>query len=500
MTRRPRATPWHATIAAAACLALTAFAALPANAAEDEPLDRPVPEVQSSDTAADDPLAPRSRNLGVSAAAAAAELSATAGSQELAPLAAATGSISGTVTKMTGAKTTAPLAGAIVSVHPYDPSSDTLPPAVATATSGSTGAYTVRELPAGQYLALFRDPAKGTKLLPDFWKNAAYASSATPITVSDGQAATGIDEMLAPLLSGYIAGADRYETSAAIAEDFPAGVGCVYLASGANFPDALSAAPAAATCGGPLLLVQPTALPAKIATQLARLKPAEVFIAGGTGAVSANVENAVKSRVPAANITRLAGADRYGTSRAIVDAAFGTSQYIWIATGVDFPDALAASNAAAAYREPVLIVPGRAAKVDAETLRTVAKRQPDAVVIAGGTGAVSTGIENQLWWDYGKLRLAGKDRYATSMAINNWAWNTPGSSSVYAFVTNGTKFPDALSGAALAGGRYGAPMYTVPPNCVPNVVQQHISDLRVYEAYLIGYFSKISFAEPLKRC
>ncbi|MFK4731090.1 cell wall-binding repeat-containing protein [Agromyces mediolanus] len=500
MTRRPRATPWRATLAAAACLALTAFGALPANAAEDEPLGRPVPTAEAPSSDAGDPLAPRTRDLGVSAAAAAAELSATAGTQDLAPIAAATGSISGTVTKMTGAKTKAPLAGAVVSVHPYQPSSDTLPPAVATATSAANGTYTVTGVPAGQYLALFRDPAKGTKLLPDFWRNAAYATSATPITVSDGQTATGIDEMLAPLLSGYIAGADRYETSAAIAEDFPVGVDCVYLASGANFPDALSAAPAAATCGGPLLLVQPTALPAKIAAQLTRLKPAKVFIAGGTGAVSAKVEQAVKARVPSASIKRLAGKDRYGTSRAIVDTAFGTSQYVWIATGVDFPDALAASNAAAAYREPVLIVPGRAAKVDAATMQTVANRQPDAVVIAGGTGAVSTGIENQLWWDYGKLRLSGKDRYGTSMAINDWAWNTPGSSSVYAFITNGTKFPDALSGAALAGGRYGAPMYTVPPNCVPNTVQQHISELRVYEAYLIGYFSKISFAEPLKRC
>ena len=166
-----------------------------------------------------------------------------------------------------------------------------------------------------------------------------------------------------------------------------------------------------------------------------------------------------------------------------------------------FPDALAASNAAAAYREPVLIVPGTSSSLNAATMTTIANRHPAAVAIAGGTGVVSTGIENQLWAKYGKVRLAGLDRYATSLAVNRFAWDLDAdASSVFAFVTNGTKFPDALSGAALAGGLAGAPMYTVPPTCVPDAVQQHITALGVYEAYLLGYFSQISFNEPLKRC
>ncbi|MBM7504145.1 cell wall-binding repeat-containing protein [Agromyces aurantiacus] len=414
---------------------------------------------------------------------------------------AGTGSISGLVEELVDYNASAPLDGATVTAHTYDPATDTLSAPIASATSSVDGTYVITGLAAGDYLLLVRDATAGSKLLPEFYANQVYAAYATAVTVADGQAVAGIDEVLAPMLSDYIAGASRYETSAAIAAEFPADAKCVYVASGANFPDALSAAPAAATCGGPLLLVQPTSVPSVIADELVRLNPTKIYIAGGTGAVSSGVQSALAQLVPGASVVRLAGADRYATSRAIVNAAFGATDFVWIATGVNFPDALAASNAAAAYREPVLIVPGSASSLDSATMTTIANRSPMAVAIAGGTGVVSTGIENQLWSLYGKIRLAGADRYGTSVAINSWAWSVPdGSSSVFAFVTNGTKFPDALSGAALAGGLAYAPMYTVPPTCVPDAVQQHIADLGVYETYLLGYFSEISFEEPLKHC
>ncbi len=512
MTRTPHGAPWRVAASAAAACALlfagttTAFADEPPPASPTIPVEsRHVPAAAAQPSAeqragtAADPTTPRNRSLGMSAADAAAEI----GDDAVARITAGTGSISGTITKLIDYKADAPLSGATVTAHTYDgPPTDVLSPALATATSGADGSYTLTGLSTGSYVVLVKHTASGSKLLPDFYPNAAYASQAEAVQVTDGQDTPSIDELLAPLLSGYVAGASRYETSAAIAAEFQANVDCVYLASGANFPDALSAAPAAATCGGPLLLVEPNAVPAAIAAQLARLNPSSIHIAGGTGAVSNAVQTKVSQLVPGAAVSRLAGADRYATSRAIVGKAFGTSEFVWIATGANFPDALSASNAAAAYGEPVLIVPGTAKSLDKATMATIAARNPAAVAIAGGTGVVSTGIENQLWNLYGKIRLQGADRYGTSLAINKFAWDVPEghSTSVYAFLTNGTKFPDALSGAAMAGGRYSAPMYAVPPACVPDAVQQHIKALKVYEAYLLGYFSKISFAEPLKRC
>ena len=504
MSRSPSATPWRTALALAACVAVTVISATPAHASSSDGAEGPghVPPASApSVPSASDPLAPRGLTLGVSATTASAEL----GDDVVARLAVGTGSISGVVDQLVDYAVSVPLQGATITAHTYDSGNNTLSGPLATATSASDGTYTLTGLNTGSYVVLVQDQASGSELLPDFYPNAAYASQADAVVVTDGQNSAGIDEVLAPLLSDYIAGASRYETSAAIAAGFPENVDCVYLASGADFPDALSAAPAAATCGGPLLLVAPTAVPSAIEAELGRLSPANILIAGGTGAVSAGVESAVKQIVADAVVQRLAGSDRFATSRAIVDHAFGetggSGGFAWIATGMNFPDALSASNEAAAYGEPVLIVPGTAPSLDGATMTTIAGLEPDAVLIAGGTGVVSTSIQAQLAQQYATDRLAGADRYATSLVINEFNWSTPdGATSVYAFVTNGTNFPDALSGAALAGGRWGAPLYAVPPTCVPDSVQQHIAALHVYETYLLGYFSEISFDEPLKHC
>lgn len=509
MSRIPGGAPWRIALAITACLAFTAIGTAPAHAADlgDDHLP-PNPQPTSSEqqaTGTDDPSAPRGRTLGISAA----DVAAGSGQESVARLAAGTGSISGTVTELTDfGPITRPLVGANVTALSYNAATSEYD-VVGYADSTANGQYTISGLAAGQYLVHFSvgqgggNPLDNERaLLPEFWEDAAYAEWASEVTVTDGADTANVDEMLEPMLSSYIAGASRYETSAAIASYFEADVDCVYVASGMNFPDALSAAPAAAACGGPLLLVTTTSVPGAIASQLARLNPANVFIAGGTGAVSADVETAIGQLVPEATVQRISGANRYATSRAIVDAAFGATKYVWLATGVNFPDALAASNAAAAFREPVLIVPGNEASLDAATLSTIADRNPEALIIAGGTGVVSSGIETQMLGAYpGTFRLAGGDRYATSIAINEWNWDIGnGGTSAYAFLTNGMNFPDALSGAALAGGSLGAPMFTVPPTCVPDAVRYDIARLWVHQSYLLGYFSEISFDEPLKHC
>ncbi|GGM58103.1 cell wall-binding repeat-containing protein [Microbacterium saperdae] len=84
-----------------------------------------------------------------------------------------------------------------------------------------------------------------------------------------------------------VAGADRYATPAAIsASVFTPGVPVVYVANGAQFPDALSGAPVAGMQRGPILLVTATAIPAAVATELTRLKPKRIVILGGAGAVN----------------------------------------------------------------------------------------------------------------------------------------------------------------------------------------------------------------------
>lgn len=275
---------------------------------------------------------------------------------------------------------------------------------------------------------------------------------------------------LAAATPSRLAGPDRYATAAAISGQFPAGVPVVYLATGRGFPDALSAASAAVADGGPLLITEPNRIPTVIADELVRLDPARVVLVGGPSVVSTAVEQAVSALLPEAEVDRLAGADRFATSRAIARDVFeaGSTPIAYIATGRNFPDALAASAAAGADGAPVILVNGTASTLDSATRTLLTDLDVERVFIAGSAAVVSSGIQNGLNTLLGSsnvTRLAGSDRFATAVAINDARF---GAESTVYFAT-GRDFPDALAGAALAG-RNGAPLYVVPGTCVPRIV------------------------------
>jgi putative cell wall-binding protein len=93
-----------------------------------------------------------------------------------------------------------------------------------------------------------------------------------------------------------LAGPDRFSASADIsANNFPANADTVYVASGMNFPDALSGAPVAGRDFNPILLVPPTSIPASIAAEITRLNPATIVILGGPNSVSRDVQQQLAS-------------------------------------------------------------------------------------------------------------------------------------------------------------------------------------------------------------
>ena len=46
-------------------------------------------------------------------------------------------------------------------------------------------------------------------------------------------------------------------------------------------------------------------------------------------------------------------------------------------------------------------------------------------------------------------------------------------------------YPDALSGAAVAGAQH-APLYVIPPNCIPSYVLQDIVNLGATQMTILG--------------
>jgi putative cell wall-binding protein len=105
---------------------------------------------------------------------------------------------------------------------------------------------------------------------------------------------SAVESQLAGYTSGGVtrlAGNNRYATAAAISRSkFSPGVPVVHISTGLNFPDALAGSPAAALNGGPILLVEPNAIPGATAAELTRLKPHSIVILGGSAVVSDQVK------------------------------------------------------------------------------------------------------------------------------------------------------------------------------------------------------------------
>jgi putative cell wall-binding protein len=193
-----------------------------------------------------------------------------------------------------------------------------------------------------------------------------------------------------------------------------------------------------------------------VLSEIGRLKATDAFILGGTGAVSAAVEAALESELGTGHVTRLGGANRYETANLIAGAvaAAPDSQFdgtAFIATGLNFPDALAGSPLAAAGDWPILLSP--ASGLTASTLASIDSIGVSEVLILGGTGVVSEAIESELNAKLGGnvTRLAGPTRYHTANTVAGYGVSSAGLKWDCLALATGQNFPDALAGGVLQG-------------------------------------------------
>jgi putative cell wall-binding protein len=310
-----------------------------------------------------------------------------------------------------------------------------------------------------------------------------YRATDTGGNISEvGTASFTIDLEATEISKGRVAGDNRFDTAVKISQQsYPESAPVVYIANGTNYPDALSAGPAAAFEGGPLLLVAPDSIPGGVEAEIARLNPARIVVVGGTPSVDEAVYEQLGGM--ADEITRLAGADRYETSRLVADYAFGEAgaDMAYIATGTKFPDALAAGGAAGAHDAPVILVDGGAFDLDAATETLLDELGTTDTRVLGDLNSVSEGIFEDVNAVTTAVRLAGANRYETARAINSDAFE----SAERAFLATGLNFPDALAGSAWAGSE-GAPLMTVRTDCVPQGVLDDLHALGVAEVILLG--------------
>ncbi len=184
-----------------------------------------------------------------------------------------------------------------------------------------------------------------------------------------------------------ISGSDRYATAAAVATEVFGTADTAFVASGADFADALSASGVAATLAdAPVLLTMPTGLPAGTAEALDALGASEIVVVGGRVAISDGVVRELRAY---GTTTRVAGADRYATNAALVGAYVEPTdpQTIVVASGGAFPDALSGTAIAGATGGPLLLSVGQCVTIDVED--AIAGFAPAVVLNVGGPAVLS---------------------------------------------------------------------------------------------------------------
>lgn len=285
-----------------------------------------------------------------------------------------------------------------------------------------------------------------------------------------------------------VAGADAYGTSAALSSSqYKPGVSKVFIATRQNFPDALAGAAAAGKAGGPVLLSGRTTLASTVLAELARLQPKQIVVIGGPAAI----DDAVLKKLRTATsgpVTREFGDDRFATAAAVATSNWGTSaSTVYVATGSNYPDAVAASAIAAATKTsgPVLLTTPKT--LSTATQAAIKTLRPSKVVILGGTSAISTQTQQMITSTLNGLgrgtvvRLAGDDRFETASVVARSAYST--ASTVY--LATGRGFPDALAGGPVAAQR-SAPMLLVNPNSIPPATREAILQMKPSRIVIVG--------------
>jgi putative cell wall-binding protein len=294
-------------------------------------------------------------------------------------------------------------------------------------------------------------------------------SLATPVTI-----ATVSDTAV-----GRLSGADRFGTAIATSlAEFPTAgsAGAVVVARSDDYPDALVGAPLAAARTAPLLFANGGTLTPPTQAEIVRVLPAgrTVYLLGGTNAIPASVAALLSSLGYV--VVRYAGADRYGTAVAVADA-LGDPTVVMLATGTNFPDALAAGPAAASVGGVVLLTDGTTLPA---TTSAYLVAHPGKVYAIGGPAVIA---------DPPATALVGTDRYATAAAVATKFFTSP----TTVGIASGVTFADALAGGAFLAHKDG-PLLLSDSDVLPTPTNLYLTANKapVTSSFIFGGTNAIS--------
>lgn len=284
-----------------------------------------------------------------------------------------------------------------------------------------------------------------------------------------------------------ISGLRAVDTSAAIsAASFQAGVDTAIIARVDHYADALTISTMAKALGAPVLLINTNNIPESTVAELTRLAPKHIVVVGGPSAISTVVEGQLAA-FAAQDVTRVFGASAYDTAveiskRSHPDASSQNPiKRVYVATGQGFHDALAAAAPAARDGYPVLLVHKNS--IASAVFSELQRLAPQEVVILGGTGAISSTVEQQLMQAWPTRRIGGANAIETATLISADHFGSP---VAVAYLATSATFQDATSVAGVAGAQGGPILLTQRDGVLPEVVRAELARLKPQRIVILG--------------
>ena len=286
-------------------------------------------------------------------------------------------------------------------------------------------------------------------------------------------------------------GSSRYATAIAISRaSYPDGSDVVFLVDGLNYPDALAVSALAYKLSGPVLMVNTAENRIDSATmgEISRLGVKEVYVLGGRAAIS---DKAVDQFGGAVKLTRIAGDDRYETAAKVAEylaVEMQKSKTVFIANGLNYPDALSASSAAGKYGYPILFA--RKDGIPDQTMKVINKHGIQKAYIVGGTAVLGSEVESALKKaGIEVVRLSGDDRMLTALKIQQTFY----AKTETVFAATGYNYADALTGGA-AAAKLDAPLILTHQKAaqMPKAVLDYIGTAGAKKVVVFGGRSAVS--------
>lgn len=297
-----------------------------------------------------------------------------------------------------------------------------------------------------------------------------------------------LKEIFEKIPSTRIAGRNRQLTAVEVSKTLFEKADTVIITSSDKMVDSLASSPYGVGIKAPTLLVDKDSISKEVLSEIKRLNPSKIIIAGGKLSVSEKVENQIKQL--GIKQQRVAGHDRFETAVKLgeqVRANSTNKKEIILVNGFNNIDALTAGSLASKLNIPVLLTEND--QLNETTEKAIKDWGIEKVTIIGGTTQVSEAIKAKL--QESKItveRLAGRTRVDTALKVAK-AVNSDPDKVIFA---NKTAYPDALIAPYLSKTEQ-APIMLIDKDEAPLSVKQYLRDNEIKESIILG--GKLSIEE-----